>query len=93
MGGGGACVTAQVECPVWRTGRIHTGRETERGHPGQKEGLRLGCKGRDDPGRVRGERRPSERWALCRLLSRVGQERGFHLENTDITSTEPVAHD
>lgn len=30
--------------PVWRTGRIHTGGEMERGHPGQKEGLQQGCK-------------------------------------------------
>lgn len=43
--------------PVWRTGRIHTGGEMERGHPGQKEGLQQGCKCRNAPGRVKGERR------------------------------------
>lgn len=93
MAGGGACVTAQVECPVWRTGRIHSGREMERGHPGRKERLRLGCKGMDAPGRLRGERRPSERRGFMPLVSRMGQERGFRLENTDITSPEPVDHD
>lgn len=75
----------------------------ETGHPGQKEGLQQGGKGRNSPFRVRGERReePGQGWGFLpageqREASRTGQERGLclgNLGNVSVTSTGPAEHE